>query len=221
MLGVALRDGRSDRAFAFHGETGFETASVGKVDILAALLLSRQAAGGSLSTRQRALARAMITVSDNQAAWALWKAVGAAPALSAHSKTLRLKHTTTTSANWGLTVTTPVDRVALMGALAGDRGTPLTAASRRYALGLMGDVAADQAWGVGALAHGAERAAVKNGWLSRSALGGRWIVNSMGRITGDGTDLRVAVLSRGHATMRAGVDVVEAAAGLTRRHLAL
>ena len=47
----------------------------------------------------------------------------------------------------------------------------------------------------------------------------RWIVNSVGRITGAHTDVSIAVLSHGHRSMPGGVTVVQTVARLTRQHL--
>jgi hypothetical protein len=76
---------------------------------------------------------------------------------------------------------------------------------------------------VSAAATDGERFTIKNGWLSRSTEGGRWIVNSVGRITGgtgdDRVDVSLAVLSHGHRSQGAGIAVVEKVAELTRKHL--
>jgi hypothetical protein len=97
----------------------------------------------------------------------------------------------------------------------------LTAASAKVLLDLMEDVISEQKWGISAAARGTERVCLKNGWLSRSTLGQRWIVNSIGRITSPSLDLRLAILSQKHATQGRGIAVVEEAAALTRRHLAV
>ena len=41
----------------------------------------------------------------------------------------------------------------------------------------------------------------------------------MGRVTGDGTDVSIAVLSHDNGTMASGITVVEKAAKLTRQYL--
>ncbi len=91
--------------------------------------------------------------------------------------------------------------------------------SRKLAFTLMNTVLQDQDWGVPAVAGRGETFTVKNGWLPRSTEGGRWIINSVGRVTGDDVDVSIAVLSHDHATMAGGIEVVEKAAKLTRQHL--
>ena len=83
----------------------------------------------------------------------------------------------------------------------------------------MGSVETSQRWGVSAAAGKGEKTAIKNGWLARSTEGGRWIINSVGRITGDGVDVSLAVLSHGHGSMDGGIDTVEKVSRLTRTHL--
>jgi hypothetical protein len=82
----------------------------------------------------------------------------------------------------------------------------------------MTTVDAAQDWGVGAPAKSGEKIAIKNGWLSRSTEANRWIINSVGRISG-GADVSIAVLSHNHNTMDGGIGVVEKVAKLTRTHL--
>jgi hypothetical protein len=80
-------------------------------------------------------------------------------------------------------------------------------------------VQTDQDWGVPAVAGKGERFTVKNGWLARSTEGGRWIINSVGRVTGPDTDVSIAVLSHGNGTMSGGIAVVEKVAAMTRKQL--
>ncbi|MGW4750279.1 serine hydrolase, partial [Streptomyces sp. NPDC004290] len=93
----------------------YDTASIIKVDIHAALLLQAQDAGRPLDATQQALARAMIEHSDNAAANALWRQIGLAPGLEAANKRLGL---TSTKGGpgflWGLTRTTASDQIRLL-----------------------------------------------------------------------------------------------------------
>ncbi|GAA0798806.1 hypothetical protein Sya03_49540 [Spirilliplanes yamanashiensis] len=214
---VSVRDNRTGRVYAYRGKEKYETASVVKVDILAALLLDAQDEDRELTANELALAQRMIRASDNDATTALFRVVGRTGGLARANKRLGLKSTVVDSA-WGLTRTTVTDQATLLGRLAADSG-PLDAGSRKLALGLMGTVQADQRWGVSAAARPGERTAIKNGWLPRSTEGGRWIINSVGRITGDGVDVSVAVLSHGHGSMDAGIGAVEKVSRLTRTHL--
>jgi beta-lactamase class A len=195
---------------AGYGSGVFDTASIVKVDILAALLLRAQDEGRRLTAREEAYAAVMIGSSDNDAATALWNAIGGADGLDAANARFGLTDTVGGEGGlWGLTRTTAADQLTLLRQVFGD-DSRLDEVSRRYVQGLMGEIAAGQRWGVSAAADGTAWA-LKNGWLPRSTTG-LWVVNSIGRVTVGGRDLLVAVVSDGNAAQAAGIRLVEAAA---------
>ncbi|MFE5244701.1 MULTISPECIES: serine hydrolase [unclassified Streptomyces] len=200
-------------AHATYGDGAYDTASIVKVDILAALLLRAQDEDRELSGAEHAYAEAMIERSDNTSATELLKVIGGAEGLDEANERLGLTETRAVHA-WGLTQTTAADQVRLLEAVSGT-DSELSAASRAYLAELMGQVEADQRWGVSAAGTGA---VLKNGWMPRTTTG-LWDVNSIGRVRSGGHTLLVAVLSRGHATKEAGIALVEsvarAAAGVT------
>lgn len=208
-VSVAVLDMESGRS-AVHGTGAFDTASIVKVDILAALLLQAQDAGRQLTAPEKAYATAMIENSDNASATALWNSIGGAAGLDAAN--LRFGLTGTRGGDgalWGLTRTTAADQLTLLRQIFGT-SSKLSGASRTYVQGLMGQIAAGQGWGVSAAADGSAWA-LKNGWLPRTATG-LWDVNSIGRVTSGGHDYLVAVLSDGNGTRAEGIALVEAAA---------
>ncbi|MGX1473271.1 UNVERIFIED_CONTAM: beta-lactamase class A [Streptomyces canus] len=208
-VSAAVLDLESDDS-AVHGDGAFDTASIVKVDILAALLLRHQEAGTRLSAREKAYATTMIENSDNASASALWDIIGKASGLDAANKKFGLTGTEGgDGALWGLTQTTAADQLTLLQQVFGD-DSELSETSRSYLQGLMGRIAADQRWGVSAAADGSGWA-LKNGWLPRSTTG-LWDVNSIGRVTVDGHAYLVAVLSKGSSTQAKGISLVEAAA---------
>ncbi|MEU2057968.1 serine hydrolase [Streptomyces bungoensis] len=201
------------RTPAVYGDDSpYDTASIIKVDILAALLLRAQDSGHPLTAQDRAQAEKMIEHSDNAAANALWRRVGLAPGLAKANRRLGLTSTQGgPGGRWGLTRTTASDQIRLLRAVfdtaaAGSRPAALSDGSRAYLRTLMSRVAAEQSWGVSA-ASGAGWA-LKNGWLQRDTTG-LWDVNSVGRITSGGHHYLVAVLSDGNASMKDGVALVE------------
>lgn len=230
-VAVAALDGATDRA-VYNGTSAFDTASIVKVDILAALLLRAQDAGRALTSQERAYATAMIENSDNASATALWEAIGGADGLDATNLTLGLTGTRAgAGGEWGLTQTTAADQLTLLRAVFGTEGTEgtegaegaesgessesadsgLSEASRAYVAGLMGRIASGQRWGVSAAADSASVCALKNGWLPRSATG-LWDINSVGRVSVGGKRYLVSVLSDGNTTKEAGVALVEGVA---------
>lgn len=132
---------------AVYGDGAFDTASIVKVDILAALLLRHQKAGTQLSAREKAYATTMIENSDNTSASALWDLVGKASGLDAANKKFGLTGTEGgEGALWGLTQTTAADQLTLLQQVFGD-GSELSETSRSYLQGLMDRIEADQQWG--------------------------------------------------------------------------
>ncbi|MFJ3090058.1 serine hydrolase [Streptomyces sp. NPDC086838] len=208
-LSVAVLDtGSGTRAVYGGAEATYETASIVKVDILAALLLRAQDEGRALTADERSRAAAMIEKSDNDSATVLLAAVGGASALDAANERLGLTATTASHA-WGLTGTTAADQLTLLEAVFGtEADAVLGEESRAYVRGLMARVQADQQWGVSAAG---DAWALKNGWMPRTATG-LWNVNSIGRVTADGRTYLVAVLSGGGATRESGIALVESAA---------
>ncbi|MFC5780530.1 MULTISPECIES: serine hydrolase [Streptomyces] len=218
-VAVAALDGATDGA-VYDGTSAFDTASIVKVDILAALLLRAQDAGRALTPQERVYATAMIENSDNASATALWEAIGGADGLDAANLTLGLTGTRAgAGGEWGLTQTTAEDQLTLLRAVFGTESAEgaesadsgLSEASRAYVAGLMERIASDQRWGVSAAADSASVCALKNGWLPRSATG-LWDINSVGRVSVGGKRYLVSVLSDGNTTKEAGVALVEGAA---------
>jgi beta-lactamase class A len=206
-VGLAVRDRVTGLELTI-GTRRFQTASIVKVDILAALLLRRQTQGRELSDAERRLARSMIVVSDNDAATRLWRTIGHRAGLTAANRTLGLRQTTPNS-SWGMTTTTAADQLRLLASIVGPAG-PLAADGRGLLLGYLRQVHRDQRWGITAAAGPDSTATfVKNGWTTVDADQGRWLVNSVGRITEPGRDWLVAVLSDRHASRSAGITVVE------------
>ncbi|MFF5294299.1 serine hydrolase [Paractinoplanes globisporus] len=214
---VAVLDRKTGQKYSYRGTEKYETASVVKVQVLACLLLTAQDNQRDLTSNELALAKRMIRLSDNDATTSLFAKLGKASAITRCNKRLGLTQTTVNSA-WGLTRTTVDDQVKLLSELVDTKG-PLDQDSRDLAHELMSTVDEEQDWGVPAAARTGEKFTVKNGWLPRSTENNRWIINTVGRITGDDTDVSIAVLSHGHASMSGGIAVVEKAAKLTRQYL--
>ncbi|MGW3497345.1 serine hydrolase [Streptomyces sp. NPDC001020] len=206
-------DGTHHEPTVYGDDTPYDTASIIKVDILAAVLLQAQDAGRSLTPQEEAYAEAMIEHSDNDSTSALWRQIGLAPGLEAANKRLGLTSTKGGPGPlWGLTQTTASDQIRLLRVLfdtsPASNADPaaLNETSRAYIRTLMAHVAGDQAWGVSAAAGSGW--ALKNGWLQRSTTG-LWDINSVGQVTVDGHRYLVAVLSDGNTSMKDGISLVE------------
>ncbi|MEO3872792.1 serine hydrolase [Nonomuraea sp. B12E4] len=219
-VAVAVRDLATGTSYSYNRGLRTATASIIKVDLVMALLLRVQRQGRGLTTAEQRTAARAILVSDNAAATALWSAIGGASGLAAANKKFGLRETRPDPGGaWGATTTSAADQVRLLTALTSP-GSPLSAKNRRYVLGLMGGVSPDQDWGVSASGHKGADVALKNGWLPRERHGGRWTVNSIGRVRDRGHTYLIAVISHRHGSMSAGVRAVERVSRLVTDALA-
>lgn len=166
-LSVAVRE-RGGRRSAGYGTERFATASVVKVQILAALLLQAYDHGRELGGPERERAEAMIRHSDNGAASALWRTIGGEEGLDAAGRRLGLARTEGGAGGfWGLTRTTATDQLTLLRAVYED-GPPAPPVLPRdacaYIRTLMARVVAGQRWGVTAAeGRGQEQHAGRDG----------------------------------------------------------
>jgi beta-lactamase class A len=186
-----------------------------KVITLCALLYELQGLQ-NLTPDQAFLAQAMITESDNDAQDTLWNEVGM-DALQRFLTAARMDHTRLGQDDyWGLTEVNAHDELRLLHLLINPNPV-LDAASRRYALDLMADVAADQRWGVPAGAPPDVTVHLKNGWLPDPDL---WDVNSIGDFTHHDLDYSIVILTSNNPEMASGVATVETLARLINLALA-
>ncbi|MFI7132608.1 serine hydrolase [Nonomuraea sp. NPDC050153] len=215
---MSVRELSTGLSYTYNRGLRTATASIVKVDIVVALLLMAQRRHRGLTGWERRSAARAVKVSDNAAASALWSAIGGASGLATAHRKLGLRDTTPGPGGaWGSTTTTAADQVRLLTALTSPK-SPLSARNRRYVLGLMSDVTPEQSWGVSAA--GRKGMALKNGWLPRPRDGGRWTVNSIGRVRDrHGHTYLIAVISHRHRSMSAGVKTVEQVAKLVTQAL--
>jgi Beta-lactamase enzyme family len=219
---AAVYDLKTGQTWQLGDGTAQDEASVVKLDVLEALL-ARQG-GGLPSHANQALAQSMIEDSDNDAATSLWYDAGGTEGIGTYNGRAGLTGTTPSQCvtcvrfpwpGWGLTTTVPRDQLTLLRQLVAPGPHPLlSAAQRSYALSLMENVTAGQAWGVSGGVPAGVTVALKNGWLPLNDADTDWQVNSVGWISGDGRDYLVAVLSTGNPTEQYGIDTIN---GLSSR----
>ena len=95
ILAVGVSDPASGLTAIYHPHRRFDTASIVKADILAVLLIQHRQTRTPLSEGERELATQMIEDSDNDAATALWDAVGGTMGMEAGTRP------------WGYTASAP------------------------------------------------------------------------------------------------------------------
>jgi beta-lactamase class A len=208
---VALYDRKTGISCTYDENRQQDAASVIKPVILGALLFQSK---GPLTGEDDALARKMITTSDNTAATTLWNKLSdlTNPATPNPIKIQEfldqagMKNTILDKeGNWGLSQVTAADQLKLLQVFTHDGGTGapvLPQEARTYALNLMNQVESDQRWGAPAGAPKDAVVQVKDGWLQRSNNPDvdpydrlDWKVNSMAAFTGDDYDYGLVVLT--------------------------
>lgn len=194
-FGVFVEDVRSGGSYGFNGDYASQNASMVKVMIA---LMALRKAGGMLSPENAEAATRMITHSDNAAAETLWAYGGGPDAYQRLAEELELPNTHREQSrdDWSWTWTTPADQVKLLKYLTGGDTSAFTTEQAGFVYDLMGQVEADQAWGVGAPRSAQVQVHLKNGWVQFKSTDGLWAVNSMGTVSGDGRDYRLAVMTR-------------------------
>jgi Beta-lactamase enzyme family len=198
----------------------FYSASVVKTIILATLLNKREREHLSLlSDRERQLARAMITESDNNAATALWDQDG----MKNLTYFLQVAgmHNTQLNPSWGLTRITAQDETKLLRDILLRPNSVLDTHGQDYELKLMGQVIPSQRWGVSASTPIAFTVHIKNGWAPLPYVSSPWYVNSTGAFTttNSARDYTIVVLTSGSADETTGITTVEDVAGPINRAL--
>jgi beta-lactamase class A len=212
---VAVYDLATGQEWSLGDGAAQAEASIVKVDVLETLLSQRP---DGLTASDQALAQQMIEDSDNDAATSLWDEVGGATGIGTYNTQAGLTQTTPSACvectgfpwpGWGLTTTTPADQIVLLRRLV-EPGGPLTSAERQYALSLMENVTADQAWGVSGGVPAGVTVALKNGWLPLDDADTDWQINSIGWVSGGGRDYLLAMLSTGNPDEQYGIDTLNA-----------
>ncbi|MEU9732106.1 serine hydrolase [Streptomyces sp. NPDC048002] len=216
-VAVGLYDRSTKTTCTLRSSTAFDSASVVKVTVLATLLWDAQKTGRSLTSREKSLATAMITKSDNASTSTLWAQLGVTKVKNFLTAAGMTQTKPGANGYWGLTQITVTDEQKLMKLLTA-KNTVLTDDSRWYVRKLMGDVVSSQRWGTpygtpsGVLPH------VKNGWLERATHG--WRVHSVGTFKGNGHDYMITVLTHGNSTMNYGISTIQGVAKVIHRDLA-
>jgi hypothetical protein len=205
-------DGRAGRvAFAEVGPDGevhgrnehelFQSASVVKALILAAELQRLADDRRRLDPGTAAELRRMITVSDNDAATAVFDRVGPERVDAiAHRAGMRDFHP---SESWGASGISAAD----MAVMFDDLGRVFPERFEKFGLGLLGSIVPEQSWGI-------PRVATERGWSVRFKGGWRpdpdgQIVNQAAELRRDGVRRSIAVLSDQQPSMAYGIETVE------------
>ena len=216
LVGIRVEDRKTGLECRYSEGSRFDSASVVKVTILAAVMRWRQEAGKDLTATEKSEAVLMITRSDNNAATFFWNELG-------HTRFqhfLNLASMTETipgpGGYWGLTRITARDELQQLRLLTAHNSV-LADHWRGVELNLMNHVISSQRWGTPSGAPSGLTVYVKNGWLPRATLG--WRINSLGAFQGHGRDYMIAMVTDNNPTMQYGVDTIQRVAQAVHRDL--
>ncbi|MFG3342663.1 hypothetical protein [Glycomyces sp. NPDC048151] len=206
---------RGSRRAVCNKSTVHDTASIVKMEILL-MLLEKYNGIAAIPSDIREHARQMIIWSNNDSTTKVYNHLGGCNALKAAHVRYGLEYTKSSSdCRWGLTKTNATDQLKIIANLL--YAGRLTQAEVDHARWLMGGVASSQAWGISAAAKTGEKVWLKNGWDSRSSLGGLWVVNSCGVINvPNQTAIRMAILTSKAPNHTKGVAIVKEIAKISR-----
>ncbi|MBX9363134.1 serine hydrolase [Streptomyces massasporeus] len=216
-VAVGLYDRSTNTTCTLRASSAYDSASVVKVTVLAALLWDAKKTNRYLTDRENTLAKAMITKSDNAATSTLWKQLGMTKIKGFLSAAGMTQTKPGANGYWGLTQITVTDEQKLLKLLTA-KNAVLSDNSRAYIVKLMGQVVSSQRWGTPYGVPAGVSVAVKNGWLQRSTNG--WRVHSVGAFKGGGHDYVMTVLSHGNSTMNYGIATIQAVAKVIHKDLA-
>ncbi|MFF6871206.1 serine hydrolase [Streptomyces sp. NPDC012450] len=215
-VAIGLRDRTTNTTCTLRATTSYDSASVVKVTVLAALLWDAKKTNRYLTSRESTLATAMITKSDNAATTSLWNQLGVTKVKGFLTAAGMTRTVPGSGGYWGLTQINVTDEQRLL-SLISAKNSVLSDNTRAYILKLMKNVVSSQKWGTPAGAPSAVSVHVKNGWLQRATRG--WRVHSIGTFQGGGHDYTVSVLTDGNSTMNYGVTTIQAVAKAIHRDL--
>ncbi|MFF3937787.1 serine hydrolase [Streptomyces phaeofaciens] len=216
-IAVGLYDRSTSTTCTLRASTAYDSASVVKATVLSALLWDAQKTHRALTSREKSLATAMITKSDNASTTTLWKQLGMTKIKGFLTAAKMTQTKPGANGYWGLTQITVTDEQKLLKLITA-KNTVLTDASRSYVSTLMGQVVSSQRWGTPYGRPSGVSWHVKNGWLSRATNG--WRVHSIGTFKGGGHDYMITVLTHGNSTMDYGITTIQGVAKVIHKDLA-
>ncbi len=235
-VSIAIRDRRSGIVVQAGTTKAMVTASIIKVALAITVVEPILSEDEELDKATAQLVEAMICSSDNAATQKLFERVGPYGLAQTYRK-LRLS-STSPAGSWGMSKITSMDQLTIIDALV----TPnevVGVKTQDYLLHLMGNIDADQRWGISAGTGEDADVLLKNGWLpladidseaepdsdqspispvktkpsSASAreeeLNERWVVHSSGIVVGDSHNYEIVIMTQDNSTFEDGVALVE------------
>lgn len=204
-LGFAVIDS-SGKLKGWHASRQFISGSVTKAMLLVQYLRTHR----TISDYARRLLTPMIEVSDNNAATAIYRAVGGDPALLHVAKLAKMRRFVSNRGFWGYAMIDPADQARFFSVM--DKLIPTR--HRAFAHTLLSHVVGWQSYGIPAVARPKWKVYFKGGW--RSGLHGGRLLHQVARLERKGTVFSLAILTDGDPSVQYGIDTLR---GVTLRLL--
>ena len=182
----------------------YVSASVVKALLLAAELRRLESAGAGIDELTRTTLTQMITISDNDAADAIYARVGDAGLYAVANRTGMRSFTV--SGYWANAQITAADMAAFMWNL--DKAVP--AGKRDFGLSILGEIVPQQSWGIPEAAGPHWDIRFKGGWRSTEL--GQLVHQAAALRHDDGSRTAVAVLTDAQPTQTYGIESVRGVA---------
>lgn len=213
---VAVTDLRTGCEYGVRRNRVMTSASVMKIQYLAALTQQAAEEGRRLSSTERSLAEAMMHYSLNPETGAIIGRVGGNPALERLDPVVGAVATTHVSP-FGATLTTAADRTSVaLATLHGDNS--LDGSAIEMAREVVAGLHPAQAWGISAGVPADHDVLLKNGFFPLTGFG--WRVASSGIVTDPfGGAYAITILTDTNATQLGGIEMVEAISRHVAEHL--
>jgi Beta-lactamase enzyme family len=198
LVSVAVIDSRG-RSHGMDSDRAYVSASIVKALLLAAELRRLDAAGAPLDAATRGLLTRMITISDNDAADAIYHRVGDAGLYQVAREAGMDEFSV--AGYWANAQVTAAGMARFMWRIEGILSGP----HRKFALGLLGAVAPSQRWGIPAGAGEGWSVRFKGGWRA-TELGA--LVHQAAELRQDGERVAIAVLTDGQPSHAYATDTL-------------
>ncbi len=191
-MGVVVYDITHNRYYSYNDSTPFLLASSAKVPIMLSYLDLVESQNRQPTSSETQLLTRMITVSDNDAAQALFQARGWNAGQAQYLQKIGVSGYQPNANGWGWATLPPSSMTQLFTMLY--QGKVLNESDRALAMKLLGEVDAGQRWGVGQAAPDGARVYMKDGWVAGPD--GDWAMNSSGIVESGGETYILSVYTQ-------------------------